>query len=585
MGHDHKPGTQCQICGHASFKRDDDGITWYGTATIDQQPKRPKSATKCRRPTHRRKGRKPLHATGREVGGGHGGGRGSGGEGGGCDRKEAGPIAGTDDPELDLAAAPKDRLHALHATCAPPAPKPKKPPKSATKTHAAKKADRAPPDKAGGGGDNTTDGGGGGKGGDPTAAAAPAADPELDLAAAPKDLHALRAADPALDARAFAIQRRSVDEAAARLVRDEPLAVGALRGARVLVTGASGYLGAALAALARALGGDVAGLDSVPPNAATATLLEGVPVAIGSAGDPAAVRAALFGASSGAGVDVEACAQESVASTAASDGAGPIGPIVFHAAALHAPHAARHTEAEFREANCASVDAVLAAGARAVVATSTTSHTVTARVKRREADGACVWLDETAGGAGDAAPRNKYGRTKREGERRLLAAASGPSPRPNVVVLRASRFFCEDLLEGSTLPLPNAMANELLGRRAALADLLAAHVRAALRAPALHGRVLTLSAPWPARLSASGWTVDRLRAGARAADVAAGVAEVFGRDAFAAAGPGWALPAAVSRVYDASAAMEALDWRPEYTFGKVLERIRRGDPVALQGLY
>ena len=56
-------------------------------------------------------------------------------------------------------------------------------------------------------------------------------------------------------------------------------------------------------------------------------------------------------------------------------------------------------------------------------------------------------------------------------------------------------------------------------------------------------------------------------------------------DAFAAAGPGWTLPATVSRVYDASAAEKELDWRPRYTFDSVLERIRKGDHIAMQGLY
>ena len=89
------------------------------------------------------------------------------------------------------------------------------------------------------------------------------------------------------------------------------------------------------------------------------------------------------------------------------------------------------------------------------------------------------------------------------------------------------------------------------------------------------------------RPAALGATLGRIRAGgARAADVAGAVRDAFAATVAAAAGgPGWTLPAAVSRVYDAAEAVEALGWRPAYTFDSVLERAREGDPVALQGLY
>ena len=384
------------------------------------------------------------------------------------------------------------------------------------------------------------------------------ADGELDLSAPRADLHSMRAANPSLDERAFSIQNRAIAEAAARLLRDVPEAMATLRGRRVLVTGVSGYLGAALAGLARRLGCEVTGLDIRPPNDKTAALLADVPVHIESASDVGAVR------------------------EAAGDGGASI---VFHVAALHAPHASHHTEAEFVEANVDSVAAVLSTpGAEVVVATSTTSHTITARVKARMRAGECVWLTDAAGGDADDPPRNKYGRTKREAERLFLAAAAaagkGSDDGLAVVILRAPRFFCEDLLEGSALSLPNAMLNELLGRRAALVDLMTAHVRAALCAPALSGRVLTLAAPWPARLL-GGADVNSTRS---AEAVAEAVAEAFGRDALAGT-PGWSLPASVDRVYDSSNAVTALGWRPQYTFERVLERLRAGDEVVLKGLY
>ena len=41
------------------------------------------------------------------------------------------------------------------------------------------------------------------------------------------------------------------------------------------------------------------------------------------------------------------------------------------------------------------------------------------------------------------------------------------------------------------------MANELLGRRAALVDIITAHLKALARVQVLRGRTLTLAAPWP----------------------------------------------------------------------------------------
>ena len=45
--------------------------------------------------------------------------------------------------------------------------------------------------------------------------------------------------------------------------------------------------------------------------------------------------------------------------------------------------------------------------------------------------------------------------------------------------------------------MPQLMAIELLGRRAALTDVITAHVKGLLRIDELNGRILTLCAPWP----------------------------------------------------------------------------------------
>ncbi len=374
------------------------------------------------------------------------------------------------------------------------------------------------------------------------------ADCEMDLSATPKDLKSMRSNDSALDHRAFVIQNRAAIEAAEQLKAQlSEEALTRLSRSRVLVTGASGYLGAALAALTRKLGCEVKGLDVAGPCEKTAALLGDVKMTTGSASESSAVAAAV--GDSGA-------------------------ELVFHTAAWHAPHATHRTEAEFKETNVASVGPVLTTpGVRTVIVTGTTSHTITEAVKQRERSGECVWLAEDAGREAGDPPRNKYGRSKRAAEQLFLAAA-GKAATPNVVVLRAPRFFCEDLLEGSASSLPNAMANELLGRRVALADLLTAHLLAAVRAAELNGRILTLCAPWPEALGRLG----------SAAAIGAAIVATFGNNAYQDA-PGWRLPKAVTRVYDSSSAVAALGWRPIYTFEAILERLKGGDPVGLMGLY
>ncbi|KAH8097769.1 hypothetical protein JL720_680 [Aureococcus anophagefferens] len=290
-------------------------------------------------------------------------------------------------------------------------------------------------------------------------------DPELELEKLPQDLHSLRARDAALDALASEIIERAARLAAAALEPADAAALAALGGA-VLVTGAAGYLGAALCGALGRLGVAHVGVDVVAGPAVRKRH---------DVADAAALRASAAG-----------CAA------------------VLHAAALHAPHASSRHADDFVRTNVEGTRNVLALGLPAVH-TSTTSLTITPRVKRREQAGELVWLDHasadpTAAAAGDDAPRNKYGRTKLAAERLCVAAAA------DVVVLRTPRFFPEAPFEDGG-DLPNFKANELLGRRAAL-----------LRPPRLAPR---------------------------------------GRD----------------HVYDPSAAMDALAWRPRVTFASVLRAL------------
>jgi len=355
------------------------------------------------------------------------------------------------------------------------------------------------------------------------------------------DLHSLRARDPALDSLCDEIQRSAATRAAAGFVDTPDMA--ALRKAlcekSVLLTGSAGYLGAALHMTLQKLGVAVVGVDVVPG----ATVDEVVDVA-----DPDAIKR---------------CGQ-------------PCGA-VFHCAALHAPHALSWHAREFEAANVTGTANVLALGLP-TVHTSTTSLTITPRVKAREKAGELVWLDESAqrperAGA-DAydppldAPRNKYGRTKAQGEQRCLAAARDGA---EVVILRAPRFFPEDVIEETSLTLPNIKANELLGRRCALVDLIDAHLRALARVRDVRGAVFTLVAPWP---------LER-HPGTSAHEVAALLRERHPHAERLYARHGWRLPDAITRVYDSKAAIEALGWQPLVTFEALLRLMEQREQEGL----
>jgi UDP-glucose 4-epimerase len=402
-----------------------------------------------------------------------------------------------------------------------------------------------------------------------------AEDPELRDG--PKlDLHSLRARDAALDALAAEVQLTAAKYAADGF-RDFPAELASMRdlcGTRnILITGSAGYLGATLHVTLRELGMKVVGVDIVPSPTTDVVL------------DLADRHALMSACDTG-----DCCA-------------------VLHTAALHAPHSAAWHAKDFYSTNVIGTENVLALNLP-TVHTSTTSLMITKRVKEREAAGQLVWLDERsqrpdlATAAAAAAtpvdpmglPRNKYGRTKLAAEQACLAAASHRPASAAVCVLRAPRFFPEDGLEGhggAALSPPNLKVNELLGRRVSLTDLVDAHLRTLARIQRLQGKVLTLAAPWPADMvptlrpsgneasssgspqaaAASGTAAFTAASGTAASQAALELRRRFPLAEALFATHGWRLPKAVTRTYDSSAAMEALDWAPRVTFEAVLDAL------------
>ncbi|WP_405509034.1 NAD-dependent epimerase/dehydratase family protein [Streptomyces purpurascens] len=216
----------------------------------------------------------------------------------------------------------------------------------------------------------------------------------------------------------------------------------------VVVTGAAGLVGSAIARTLRAAGCSVVGVDRLPsPDTSVVADLR----------DPAAWSRALSGAEA-----------------------------VVHTAALHAPHVGVRPDEEFREINVGAtrdlLDASSAAGVRRFVYTSSTSVYGYALEPVDEA----VWVTEDVA----CRPRDIYDETKLAAEDLVLSAAGAMS----TVCLRIARCFPEP---------PAVQARHRLYRGVDIADVTEAHLLAVL-GPHEAAGVLNIAGPYPWRVEDRG---------------------------------------------------------------------------------
>jgi UDP-glucose 4-epimerase len=222
------------------------------------------------------------------------------------------------------------------------------------------------------------------------------------------------------------------------------LVTASRRHMKILITGSSGHLGHALTHSLVGLGHEICGVDV---NAAGSTHR------VGSIGDRSFVREVIR--------DVDA---------------------VVHTATLHKPHVATHSRQDFVDTNITGtlnlLDEAVATRVKAFVFTSTTS--VFGRAMMRKPGQPAAWITEDV----VALPKNIYGITKLAAENlcELIHRKFGLP----CLILRTSRFFPEqddDEARREAYCDDNLKVNELLYRRADIADIVSAHVRASRRHP------------------------------------------------------------------------------------------------------
>jgi nucleoside-diphosphate-sugar epimerase len=240
---------------------------------------------------------------------------------------------------------------------------------------------------------------------------------------------------------------------------------------------------------------------------------------------------------------------------------------VLHAATLHKPHVATHGRQHFVDTNVTGtlnlLEEAAAAGVAAFVFTSTTSAFGAALTPAAGAPAA--WITEGV----RPVPRNIYGVTKAAAED--LCELFHRTHKLACLVLRTSRFFPEeddDAAARQAYADENAKANEFLHRRVEIEDVVAAHLLAVEKAPAIGFGRYVISATTPFRPD----DLAELRA-----DAPGVVRRLFPDYEAEYARRGWRIFPGIDRVYVNDRARQELGWQPRYDYRHVLDRLKAGD--------
>ena len=297
---------------------------------------------------------------------------------------------------------------------------------------------------------------------------------------------------------------------------------------KILVTGSSGHLGEALVRTLRNADHEVVSVD-IKPSAFTSVT--------GSIANPAVVEVCMQGVET-----------------------------VYHAATLHKPHVATHSQQDFVDTNVSGTLQLLQHAADhqvgSFVFTSTTS--VFGDALRPPPGTPAAWITESV----QPIPKNIYGVTKTSAEN--LCHLYHRQHDLNCIILRTSRFFPEDdddKAKRDRFAGDNAKANEFLFRRVELEDVVRAHLIAAEKAPELGFGRYVISATTPFGRE------DLIELNCDAGKV---VEKYYPEYAEIYNSLGWEMFEHIDRVYNNAAARKDLGWRPKYDFKYMLDALRNG---------
>lgn len=240
---------------------------------------------------------------------------------------------------------------------------------------------------------------------------------------------------------------------------------------------------------------------------------------------------------------------------------------VVHAATLHKPHLGSHTRSQFVDTNITGtltlLEEAVVANVSRFLFISTTS-TFGRALEPAEGEPA-AWITEDV----RPLPRNIYGTTKSAAED--LCELTHHEHGLPCLVLKTSRFFPEpddrDEVRATYQSL-NVKVNELLYRRADIADIVNAVDRALERAPTIGFGRYIISATTP-------FTREHLKE--IRSDLPAVVRRLFPDYEEVYGARAWSMFPSIERVYSNDRARRELGWQPRYGFARALQALAAGD--------